>query len=108
MRQIKPSRIKRFVPLKSLPRYADDDELGLSIMGEDRVAEWPLVLRIWQAQKHPVFPPFNPLMGGRYVPHVEEFLDALEASRRGGGAPEAANDAERQAKTWTRPRRRRA
>jgi hypothetical protein len=86
-----------------LPLYATDAELGAAIMGK-RAAEWPLVLRLWEARKTPKFPEVNKLTGGRFVPRVLEFLEKLEGLGDGGAEP--ANDFEREVETWNSIRRR--
>jgi len=102
------ARSKRAIPLlvDRLPLYATDAELGAAIMGP-RAAEWPIVLRLWQARKTPKFPVVNKLTGGRFVPGVLEFLEKLEGLRD-GGADEPANDFDREVEAWnSRPRSRR-
>ncbi len=102
------ARSKRTVPLliDRLPLYATDAELGEAIMGP-RAAEWPIVLRLWQARKSPKFPPINKLTGGRFVPAVEEFLGKLEGLGDAAVA-EPAGNFEREVEAWcSRPRSRR-
>jgi hypothetical protein len=67
-----------------------------------RAKEWPIVLRLFQARG---FPKINKLTGGRYVPAVLAFLDAIEGL---GDAPpdeELDADFDKEVETWNSSRR---
>jgi hypothetical protein len=97
------TRSKRTVPLliDRLPLYATDGELGAAIMGP-RSAEWPVVLRLFQSRG---FPKINKLTGGRYVPAVLAFLDAVEGLDEGAADAAPERDFDKEVEAWNSSRR---
>lgn len=73
--------------LDELPLYATDKQLAEALLGE-RARLWPAIARHFEGRHG--LPPVNPLFGGRYVPAVVKFFDALNGVN--GPAPFPAKD----------------
>lgn len=58
--------------LDALPWFADDDQIGLALLGPGRVAEWKAIAQLLERKG---FPKHDPYLGGRYVPAVKAFFD---------------------------------
>lgn len=60
--------------LDELPLYANDKELAEAVLGPTRAKAWPMLVKLFEPRG---FPPIDCLTGGRYVPGVRQFLDAI-------------------------------
>ena len=72
--------------LEDLPLFADDKELGAALLGR-RAKDWPVIAKHYEGRG---LPPVDSLFGGRYVPAVVKFFDALNGVN--GAAPFPAED----------------
>jgi hypothetical protein len=86
--------------LDELPLYADDKDLAQVLLGK-RAKEWPMIARHYEGRG---LPAIDSLFGGRYVPAVVKFFDALNGVT--GDAPFPAKDGPEG--IWHTPRKRRA
>ena len=91
--------------LDALPWFADDDAIGLALLGPGRVAEWKAIAELLERKG---LPKVDPHFGGRYVPAVKAFFDRQYGiSQADVLQPEGVEDLS----VWKRPprnRRRRA
>jgi len=72
--------------LENLPLFATDKDLGEALLG-DRAKMWPAIAKHYEGRG---LPPLDSLFGGRYVPAVVKFFDALNGVN--GPAPFPAED----------------
>jgi hypothetical protein len=73
--------------LEDLPLYATDKELAEVLLGK-RAYLWPQILAHYEGRCG--LPTVNSLFGGRYVPAVVKFFDALNGVN--GSAPFPSED----------------
>ena len=76
--------------LDALPLFATDKDLGEALLG-DRAKMWPGIAKHYEGRG---LPPVDSLFGGRYVPAVVKFFDALNGVN--GAAPFPAEDGREQ------------
>jgi hypothetical protein len=93
----KPRR--EMLTVDQLPLYATDAELAPVILGK-RAKNWPAIARHFEGRG---LPQVDALFGGRYVPAVVKFFDALNGVT--GDAPFPSEDGIE--KPWMEPRKRR-
>jgi hypothetical protein len=58
--------------LDALPWFADDDAIGVALLGPGRVAEWKAIAELLERKG---LPKVDPYLGGRYMPAVKAFFD---------------------------------
>lgn len=58
--------------LADLPWFADDEAIGIALLGRDRACEWKSLAPLYERQG---LPKIDEIMGGRYVPAVKAFFD---------------------------------
>jgi hypothetical protein len=90
---------KELLTINQLPLFATDKELGEALLGT-RAKDWPRIARHFEGRG---LPAIDNLFGGRYVPAVVKFFDALHGAD--GDAPFPAEDGIE--KPWMSPRKRR-
>jgi len=76
--------------LDELPLYSTDKDLAEALLG-DRAKMWPAIAKHYEGRG---LPPVDSLFGGRYVPAVIKFFDAVNGVN--GAAPIPAADGEEQ------------
>jgi hypothetical protein len=77
---------REMLTVSQLPLFATDKELAPAILGS-RAKEWPMIARHYEGRG---LPAIDSLFGGRYVPAVVKFFDALNGVT--GDAPFPAKD----------------
>src|ERR1700730_9365743 len=60
--------------LESLPLFATEDQIGVALLGADRLQEWRQIAPLLEARG---LPKIDQLMGGRYMPAVRAYFDRL-------------------------------
>jgi hypothetical protein len=91
---------REMLTVSQLPLFATDRELGEALLGK-RAKEWPRIARHYEGRG---LPPVDPLFGGRHVPSIMRFFDALNGAC--GAAPFPAKDGPEY--PWQNNRKRRA
>lgn len=64
--------------MSAYPLYMTDEQIAIAVLGEDRAHEWPAILAHLESENADRLPPISTLMGGRFWPHVVQYLDMLE------------------------------
>jgi len=73
-RQLSSRAVAADVKLEDLPLYATDKDLAVVILGERAAKMWPGIAKHFEGRG---LPPIDSLFGGRYVPAVVKFFDAM-------------------------------
>ncbi|MGH6800550.1 MAG: hypothetical protein ACRECZ_03875 [Methylocella sp.] len=63
--------------------FADDKQLAEAVLGLKRAKAWAILVKHYEGRG---LPPLDPLTGGRYVPAVRQFFDAIHGV--GGATPD--------------------
>lgn len=87
--------------LAALPEFADDDAIGLALLGPRRACEWKALAPLYERDG---LPKMDPRLGCRYVPAVRAFFD--NSYGLAPSAPKAPNGIERPEAWLTRSKRR--
>jgi len=83
--------------LNTLPWFADDDAIGLALLGPGRIAEWKALAELLERKG---LPKADPYVGGRYVPAVKAFFDRQYGI---GSADPLQPDGTEDQSVWSRP-----
>lgn len=81
--------------LTGLPLFANDKQLAEAVFGKQRAKDWPRFVALYEGRG---LPPLDAVAGGRYVPAVRQFLDALYGVN--GAAPYPASDGLEEESKW--------
>lgn len=87
--------------LADLPLYASDAQLARTICGAAHEKEWTRFVLLHEGRG---LPKIDPVLGGRYVPAVRQYLDALE----GVSATAPARDGPEDLSIWGQTKRKTA
>jgi len=92
---------QRRMTIDDLPLFASDLEIGIAVVGEQRAEHWASIT-VKRLETFPGFPKIDEAHGGRYVPAVKRYYEALYGAP--GGQKPRVEDRPENPDAWRRPR----